>query len=128
MVIKEPTQKYTVAEVVKIYELTPEELAEMAGVSVTSVKRNIEGSRHRTKDVIAEQLAEALGMNVEEIIWINGITTEGRYPGKWSESAKETAQTFRITHTVTVSTKVDRLCPDCNAILPLARTACDVCG
>lgn len=124
-----PDKKYTIAEIVKIYDLTPEQVAEMAGISVTSVKRNIEGSQHRTKEIIAEHLAEALGMHVDEIIWINGRTEQGRTPGKWSEETKvHAAHTFRVTHTVAISTKIDRLCPECNAILPVASDICDVCG
>lgn len=61
--------------------MTPARLAQKADISEVSVMRIInETSVYKTNNVIAERIAEALGVAVNQVLWPRGVSYLGR-PG-----------------------------------------------
>ena len=74
---KEP--KVTVEERMRALRLTTKELAKEAGVSKTSVYRLLDPDwRLPVREDVAGHVAEALGLEIHEISWPNGLTGNGR--------------------------------------------------
>lgn len=125
---------HSLKEAMEILEVTPEQLAEMADVSITSVIRATEGSDHRTNEEIAYRIADALGMRMDELTWRNGLTQLGRKGiNVWTDETKEHARVVRVRvsseYSIRQTTEIIRHCqnPACNAELPLASDECSLC-
>ncbi len=108
--------RITVAEALDILGMTAVELARKAGLNTATVRSAmIPGGRFKTNDTSAAAIADALGLDVDEIEWANGTSHLGR-----------NAQTG-----VPIATRTRRLDVDmCDVhfvTLP-ANKVCDMCG
>lgn len=110
-------QRYSIADLLGIYDISAHELAKMAKVHTGTVMRAIFGGQFKTNVTSAEAIADALGMNVEEIIWPNGLSNFGR-PAHTGSSITKVVQ-CKQEHI---------LCPVHNVVLPTASSRCDFCA
>lgn len=114
----EPIKKYTLREAQALLEVNNKTLSDMSGVSRTAIQRIHSGRKnpHQTNVRVAELLAEALGMSVNEIDWPNGLSDLGRPP------LTGTPITVINVTVVTVN-----CCDNCFIQLPLAGGPCPFC-
>lgn len=110
--------KYTIADLLGIYDISAHDLAELAGVHTSTVMRAmIGGQMYKTNETSAEAIAEVLGVNVEDIIWANGLSHVGR-----------PAHTGRPITTGVGCLDESTLCPVHRLVLPVATNRCDYCA
>lgn len=96
--------------------MTRDELAALAGVSATTIRRIEVGSQHRTKMDCAEAIARALEQPIPWLFADTVLTTQGRYPGDREPEQDEPIRPG------------EALCPSCYILGPVVRGECGACG
>ena len=119
------TQKYTVAEALEILEKTPQWLIDETELSPGVVYRTLDDSPIGLKTHItsAEVIANALGLEVEDVRWHRGLSNTGRNALSGGVIVERTTVTK-----VTVEREVtyQMVCRACNLVMP-ATGVCEDC-
>lgn len=117
------TTKYALKDVRNILDASVAELAEMSGLSESTIYRiEREANNQAVNDHTVTLLCEALGVSADEIRWPNGITDGGRRP--------LTGGTYTVTRSV-VSRNTETTCTVCPKhfiTIPVATGICDFCS
>lgn len=109
--------RVTIAEALDILGWTAHRLAVKAGLHTGTVMRAlIPGGTVKTNVTSAEAIARALGLYMEDIYWVNGLTHQGR--------PAETGTPLRVAERQHCT---DDVCPVHHLALP-ATKVCDLCG
>lgn len=97
------------------------ELVAETGLATSTILAIENGSKGdaKTKDDVAYLIADALGMDVEEIQWPNGLTNRGRRP--------LTGKHLTRRHSAQSGGVKEKVCTQCFLVLPVSGI-CGTCG
>lgn len=87
--------KYTPAELLKLYGVSIAWLIQVTKLGHQSVHRAVYGDGEwKTNVTVAESIAEALGVTIDEVEWPNGLSNLGRpaHTGKPLKASQDTAK------------------------------------
>jgi transcriptional regulator with XRE-family HTH domain len=74
------TRKYALREARQILELTKGQLSDLSGISISAIRDAENGGQYKTHEGVALALSDALGLEVNELEWQNGLSHIGRTP------------------------------------------------
>lgn len=117
------TPQYTLKEACDILGVSPKQLAKLTGLHPNTVKSAINGGKFNTHVGTALLIADALGMEMHEIIWPVGTSESGR-PPLTGMSSIERSVTITVKQEVVVH---HAFCHRCHLQLPLTME-CDNCS